>query len=149
MGEKLCLQKKGETAFMDEYAQRIRALPGRGCFTTGISSLAPFKKSSELSMSSSSKDNFILFVSFPYFGEASEKAILCLRSESVKLSDFRRLGLGAPDCTTVICKQEVDYTTGIQVDSGDALVHQARYMIFDNCKPQPTLPHSWPKHLTK
>lgn len=134
MGEKLGLQRKGETTFMNQYAQRIRALPGRRFFRTGISSLAPLKKSSELSRPCSSGDRFILMVSFPYFGEASEKVTLCPRSESVKLLDFKRLGLGAPDCTTVRCKAEIDYAGGLLVDIGDTLVHQVRYMIFDNRK---------------
>ena len=62
--------------------------------------------------------------------------------------DFKRLGLGALDCATVLCKVERDYTRGIRIEKGEVVVHQARYMIFDNRKLYAP-DHCRPKHLTK
>ena len=127
MGERLGLLRKGETAFMDAYSQRVRALPGRGRFRTGVSLRAPSRKPSESPKSGSSEDRFILFVSFPYFGRSSEEISLGPESESVGLLDFKRLGVGGPDPRAMVSKEEKD-------PIGEMLVHQARYMIFDNCK---------------
>ena len=127
MGEKLGLQRKGETAFMDAYSRRVRTLPGRERFRTGISLREPFKEPSQLPKSGSSEDRFILFVSFPYFGEPIEGVEFGPESESVKLSDFKYLGLDLPPHRVSVSKEERD-------DIGEILVHQARYMIFDNCE---------------
>ncbi|PUU79857.1 hypothetical protein B9Z19DRAFT_1124564 [Tuber borchii] len=94
-------------------------------FGTGVSLRAPSKKPSELSGPGPSEDRFVLFVSFPYFGGSSKKITLDPESESVKLLDFKRLGVGAPGRGAVVSEEERD-------DVGEILVHQARYMIFDN-----------------
>ena len=94
MGEKLGLQREGETAFMDAYLQTVRTLPGRGRFRTGVLLREPFKEPLELSRS---EDRFVLFVSFPYFGISSEKIILGREKESLKLLDSRLLGIDARD----------------------------------------------------
>ena len=125
MGEKLGLQREGETAFMDAYSRRVRTLPGSGRFRTGVSLREPFKGPSQLAKSSSSEDRFILFVSFPYFGESSEGVEFGPESESVKLLDFKRLGFDLPHSRGPANREEGD-------DIGEILVHQARYMIFDN-----------------
>ena len=126
MGEKLGLQREGETAFMDAYSRRVRTLPGRGRFRTGVSLREPFKEPLQLSKSGSSEDRFILFVSFPYFGESSEAVeFFGPESESVKLLDFKCLGLNLPRGRDPTSKEGRD-------DIGEILVHQARYMIFDN-----------------
>ena len=127
MAEKLGLQQEGETAFMDAYSQRVRALPGHRRFRTGVSLRAPFKKPSELPKSGSSEDRFILFVSFPYFGRSSEEITLGQERESLKLLDFRLLGVDA-------CERRVKVSEEERADIGEILVYQARYMIFDNCK---------------
>ncbi|KAG0641318.1 hypothetical protein HOY80DRAFT_883382 [Tuber brumale] len=124
IGEKLGLQKEGETAFTDAHLQRVQALPGRKRFRTGISLRVPFKEPSELSVSGSSEDRFILFVSFPYFGK-SYSIGLDEKSESVRLLDFKRLGVGDPHRGGAASEEGGDGLEGI-------LVHQARYMIFDN-----------------
>ena len=128
MGAKLGLLRDGGTAFMSAHLQRVQALPGRGRFRTGISLLAPFKRPSEFSESSPLRDRIILFLSFPYFGGSSEEVGLDSESESVKLMDFKRLGIDAPHDRAGVRENEKD-------NIGDILVHQARYMIFDNCKP--------------
>ena len=112
---------------MGAYLQRVRALPGHGRFRTGVSLLAPFKKPSELSRPGSSDARFILFVSFPYFGGSSEEITLGSERESVKLLDFKPRGAGAPDSRVAASEKE-------RVGKGEILVHQARYMVFDNCK---------------
>ena len=127
MGEKLGLLKGGDTAFIDAYLQRVRALPGRGRFGTGVSLRAPFKKPSELSGPGPSEDRFILFVSFPYFGGSSKEIALGPESESVKLLDFKRVEFDVSNPSTAVSEEERD-------DLEEILVHQARYMIFDNCK---------------
>ena len=144
MGEKLGLLREGETACIEAYSQRVRALPGRGRFRTGVTLREPPKELSE-SRKSGSSERFILLVSFPYFGESSEDISLDPESESVKLLDFKRLGIGAPDYSAVV-SQEGDDVVKILVEKGEILVHQARYMIFDNCK-QYAFADSWPKHL--
>ena len=126
MGNKLGLQGKGGAALMGPHLQRVRELPGRGRFRTGISLQAPFKKPSELSRLGSSGDRFILFVSFPYFGGSREEITLGPGRESVKLLDFKRLGVD-PDGGDVVNGE-------VKVDKREILVHQARYMVFDNCK---------------
>ena len=127
MGEKLGLQREGETAFMDAYSRRVRALPGRGSFRTGVSLREPFKEPSQLAKSGSSENRFILFVSFPYFGESSEGVEFAPESESVELLDFKRLGFDLPHRRAPANKEE-------RGDIGEILVHQARYMIFGNCE---------------
>ena len=119
---------------MDAHLQRVRQLPGHGRFRTGISLRAPFKEPSKLPKSGSrelsklgpSEDRFILFVSFPYFGESSQEIALGPQSETVRLIDFGSLGIDVPD-RGAVAKGEGDDIRGI-------LVHQARYMVFDNCK---------------
>jgi len=88
---------------------------------------SPRSGSSGQSKQSSSQDRFILFVSFPYFGRSSKKIGLDRDRESLKLLDFRLLGVDAGDRRVEVSEEE---TAGI----GEILVHQARYMIFDNCK---------------
>jgi len=78
---------------MGAHVQTVRSLPGFGRFRTGISLQAPFKKPSELSMSGSSEDRSILFVSFPYFGRSIGEIILDRERETVRLLDFKRLGV--------------------------------------------------------
>jgi len=119
MGAKLGLLGEDGTAFMRAHLQRVRALPGRGRFKTGISLRAPFSGRGAL------EDIIILFISFPYFGGSSEEIRLDLESESVKLIDFKGLGVDPHDGAVV--REERD-------NIGKILVHQARYMIFDNCK---------------
>ncbi|PUU82949.1 hypothetical protein B9Z19DRAFT_1061381 [Tuber borchii] len=125
VGEKLGLPKDGETTFMDAHLQRARALPGRGRFKTGVSLRAPPGEPSELSRPGSSETRFILFVSFPYFGGPRKEITLGLESESVELLDFKRMEAGAPDRRAAVNEEEGG-------NMGKLLVHQARYMIFDN-----------------
>ena len=125
MAEKLGLQKEGETAFIDAHSQRVRKLPGHRRFRTGISLWAPLEGPSEFLRSCSSKDRFILFVSFPYFGSCSGEIILGRKRESLKLLDFRLLGVNAGDRRVGVSGEE-------NAGKGEILVHQARYMIFDN-----------------
>jgi len=132
MAEKLGLQKGGETAFMDTYLQRVRELPGHERFRTGISLRTSFKEpsdlpksgSSQLARPGSSEDGFILFVSFPYFGGSSEGITLGPESESVRLLEFRHLGVDVPNRRAGVSEERDDI--------GEILVHQARYMLFDN-----------------
>ena len=135
MGEKLGLQKEGETTFMGPYLERVRELPGHERFRTGVSLRAPFKEPAELSRSES---RFILFASFPYFGGSSQGIVLGSESESIKLLDFKRLGLGLPARRAPASEEERDYIGEVPGEEGDdigeILVHQARYMIFDNSK---------------
>ncbi|PUU82959.1 hypothetical protein B9Z19DRAFT_966094 [Tuber borchii] len=129
MGEKLGLLREGDTTLMDAYLRRVRTLPGHGRFRTGISLRAPFKKPSGLSQlpkPGSSEDRFILFVSFPYFGGSTKEIPLGPENESVGLLDFKRLGVDVPDRKVVVVSEEE------RDDIGKILVHQARYMIFDN-----------------
>ena len=149
MAEKLGVKKKGEAAFMGGYLKSVRELPGREGFRTGISLRASFKEPSDLPKSDSSQlsrlgpseDRFILFVSFPYFGRSSEKITLSPKSESVKLLDFKRLGVGISDRNPGMSEERRDYIEeasveerGISVEEGEILVHQAQYMLFDNSK---------------
>ena len=135
MAERLGLQKEGETAFMGAHLERVRALPGQERFRTGVSLWTPFKElsklpksgSSELPEPGSSDDRFILFVSFPYFGISSEKIALDRERESLKLINFRLLGVDVRDR-----RVEVGWEGEAEIE--EILVHQARYMIFDNCK---------------
>ena len=147
MGEKLGLLREGRTACMDAYSQRVRALPGRGRFRTGISLRASFKEPCDPPKSGSSEYRFILFVSLPYFGESSEDISLDRESESVKLLDFRCMGGGAPEYRAAVSKEK-DEAEKIPAEKGEILVHQARYMIFDDCK-QYSLIYSWPKICTE
>jgi len=167
---------------MDAYSKRVRALPGKGQFRTGVSLRAPFKEPSDKKPSGKepsdkepsdkepsgkepsgkepsdkkspespkSEDRFILFVSFPYFGGSSEGVPLGPESESVKLLDFKRLGLDVPARRAPVSEEEGDDISAEEDrdDIGEILVHQARYMIFDNCK-QCALAYCGPKHVTK
>jgi len=135
MAQKLGLQREGETTFMDSYSQRVRALPGRGRFRTGISLRASFKEPSGLPKPGSLEDRFIFFLSFPYFGESSEDISLDHQSESLQLSGFRLLGVD----------RRVEVSEEERAGIGEILVHQARYMIFDNRKLYP-LTYCWVKH---
>ena len=144
MAEKFGLQREGETTFMDEYLPRIRELPGSSRFRTGVSLLESFVEqsylpnpgsleslksgSSHLPKPGSSEDRFILFVSLPYFGRSTEKIPPDPNNESVGLLDFKRLGVDAPS-RRALAKGEEE-----RDDIGKILVHQARYMVFDNCK---------------
>ena len=134
MAEKLGLQQEGETAFMDAYLRTVRTLPGRERFRTGVSLREPFKEPSQLAKLNSSEDRFILFVSFPYFGQSSEKIELDIESESVKLLEFKRLGASVCGRRAVAGRERSDDIRDTSVEEGEILVHQARYMIFDNCK---------------
>ncbi|PUU82945.1 hypothetical protein B9Z19DRAFT_965998 [Tuber borchii] len=120
MGEKLGLERDGETDFRGTYLQRVPTLPGHGRFRTGISLRAPLKRPTEASGHGSSGDRFVLFVSFPYFGRSNEEFILSPENESVTLLDFKSLGAHSSD------------PEGEGGDIRKILVHQARYMIFDN-----------------
>ena len=150
MAEKLGLKEEGETAFMGGYLKRVRELPGREGFRTGISLRASFKEPSDSPNSGSSGDRFILFASFPYFGRSTQKATLSPKSESVKLLDFRRLVVDVPDCKPGVSEDRRDYIEeilvekggvsvegGISIEEGEILVHQAQYMLFDNSKLYP------------
>ena len=134
MGEKLGLQKKGETTFMDKCLQGVPKLPGPGHFRTGISLRASFKKPSGLPEPGSSGGGFVLFVSFPYFGESSRGKELDSECESVKLREFKRLGVGVRGREAPVGRGRSNDTREILVEKDEILVHQARYMIFDNCK---------------
>ena len=125
MAQELHLQNAA--TFGDAHSERVSALPGRDRFRTGISLRVPAKKSSELPGSGSWEDRIILFVSFPYFGKPSSITSLGPGSESVGLLDFPRLGVDVPDRSATMSPRDKD-------DIGEILVHQARYMIFDNCK---------------
>ena len=127
MGEKLGLLGEGKTAFMDAHSQTVQALPGHGCFRAGISLQAPSKKPPKLPNSGSPKDRFTFFVSLPYIGRSSCSIPLDLESESVRLLDFNRLWVDIPGRRAVVNGEK-------RGDIGEILVHQARYMIFDNCK---------------
>ena len=124
MAQKLGLQQEGETTFMGPYLERVRALPGHKRFRTGVSLRAPFKGPAEISRL---EERFILFVSFPYFGISSEEIPLGRERESLKLLDFRLLGTDACDRRVKVSEEE-------RADIGEILVHQGRYMIFDNRK---------------
>ncbi|RPB03055.1 hypothetical protein L873DRAFT_1841387 [Choiromyces venosus 120613-1] len=116
MVKKLGLTSEGGTAFKDSHSNRVHALPGRKRFRTGISLRAPFQNSSD--------NGFTLFVSFPYFGKSSSGITLGSERESVGLLDFKRLGVHVHDDRT---REFVE-----EAGAGDILVHQARYMVFDN-----------------
>lgn len=152
MAEKLGLKKEDETAFMGGYLKRVRELPGREGFRTGISLQASFKKPSDLPRSGSSDDRFIFFVSFPYFGRSRGEVTLNSESESVKLLDFKRLGVEVPERRPGVSEAERDYIRqipgerGTPVDEGEILVHQAQYMLFDNSKLSAHV-YCLPKHL--
>ncbi|KAG0633175.1 hypothetical protein HOY80DRAFT_1141619 [Tuber brumale] len=125
IGEKLGLQKEGETAFMDAHLQRVQALPGRKRFRTGISLRVPFNKPPESSRSGLPEDICTLFISVPYLGKYTGRIQLGPQSESVRLLDFKQLGAKVPYRRVEASEEEGD-------DIEKILVHQARYMIFDN-----------------
>ena len=129
MGGKLDLGRKGEATFMGAHLQRVRALPGHRRFRTGVSLQAALKAPWERRLPHLSKYGFILFVSFPYFGTSSEEITLGQQRESLKLLDFKFLGVDSHDRRVQVSEEEV------VVRIGEILVHQARYMIFDNRKP--------------
>ena len=126
MAKELHLQNAD--TFGDTHLKRALALPGRGRFRTGISLRVPAKKLSVLVKPGSSEDKIALFVSFPYFGESSGEITLGPESESVKLLDFKHIGFDVSNRSTAVSEQEE------RDDIDEILVHQARYMIFDNCK---------------
>ncbi|KAG0638284.1 hypothetical protein HOY80DRAFT_1079318 [Tuber brumale] len=125
IGEKLSLQKEGETTFMDAHLQGVQALPGRERFRTGISLRVPFNKPPELPRSDLPEDRSTLFISVPYLGKCTSRIRLGPESESVRHLDFKLLGANVPYCRVGASEEEGD-------DIGEILVHQARYMIFDN-----------------
>ena len=125
MAQELHLQNAA--TFGDAHSKKVLALPGRERFRTGISLRVPAKKSSELSKSGPWEDRFILFISFPYFGGSGGITSLGPESESVELLDFKRLGADVSGHSAAVSGEDKD-------DVGEILVHQARYMIFDNCK---------------
>jgi len=112
--------------FGDEHSNRVLALPGRERFRTGISLRVPSKKPAELARPGSSEEKITLFVSFPYFGKSSSSIRLGPERESVRLLDFKRLGADVPGRSGMVAREEDDIT--------EILIHQARYMVFDNCK---------------
>ena len=61
---------------------------------------------------------------FPYFGESGKGIMFTPESETVRLLDFRSLGIDVPDRDSIVNKEERDDIRGI-------LVHQARYTVFD------------------
>jgi len=128
MMETLGLQGESETTFMDAYLRGVEALPGRGLFRTGVSLRAPFKEPL-----GSPDDRFALFVSFPYFGESSGEDELGPLRESVKLLEFKHLGVSVRGRRAAV-GGEGSNIGGVSVKKGEILVHQARYMIFDNCE---------------
>jgi len=97
----------------------------------------PPKNQSEWANPGPSEDRITLFVSFPYFGKASRSTPLGQESESVELLDFKRLGVDVPDRRAMM-NQENEAIAEI-------LMHQARYMIFDNRKLYSS-PYCLPKH---
>jgi len=113
--------------FGDAHSKRVLALPGCGRFRTGISLRVPSKKPQEWAKSGSSEERITLFVSFPYFGKSSGSIQLGPESESVRLLDFKRLGVDVPGSSGVVTVEGKDH-------SEEILVHQARYMVFDNSK---------------
>ena len=134
MGEKFGLQRKGETTFMDKCLQGVPKLPGPGHFRTGISLRASFQNPSGLPKPDSSGGGFVLFISFPYFGESSEEKELDSERESIKLREFKRLGVGVRGREAPVGRRRSNDTREVSVEKDEILVHQARYMIFDNCK---------------
>jgi len=112
--------------FGDAHSKRVLTLPGRGRFRTGFSLRVPPKNSSALAKSGSSENRITLFVSFPYFGKSSGSIPLGPESESVELLNFKHLEVDLPDRSAVV--------SGEDNSLGEILVHQARYIIFDNCK---------------
>ena len=112
--------------FGDSHSNRVLALPGRERFRTGISLRVSSEKPSELARPGSPEERITLFVSVPYFGKSSSSIQLDPESETVRLFDFKRLGVDVPSRWGVVAREEDDIT--------EILVHQARYMVFDNCK---------------
>ena len=115
------------TTFGEAHSRRALALPGRGRFRTGFSLRVPPKNQSELAKPSPSEDIITLFVSFPYFGKASRDSIpLGPESESLELLDFKSLEVYVPDRRAVVNPEDEAIA--------EIVAHQARYMIFDNCR---------------
>jgi len=110
--------------FGEAHSKRVLALPGRGRFRTGFLLWVPPKNPSELAKSGSSEDRITFFVSFPYFGKSGSSTPLGPESESVELLDFKNLGVDVPDRRAVVSRKGKDV--------GGIIVHQERYMIFDN-----------------
>ncbi|PUU82963.1 hypothetical protein B9Z19DRAFT_1040118 [Tuber borchii] len=110
--------------FWDAHSKRVLTLPGCGKFRTGFSLRVPSENPSVLAKLGSPEDRITLFVSFPYFGKSTSIITLGPERESVKLLDFKRLGVDAPDHSAVVSEGDVA--------PGEMLVFQARYMIFDN-----------------
>jgi len=120
------LHLRNPATFGEAHSKRVLALPGRGRFRTGFSLRVPPKNQSELAKPGPSEDRITLFVSFPYFGKSSSSIPMGPESESVELLDFKSLGDYVPDHRAVVNPEDKDI--------GGIRVHQARYMIFDNCK---------------
>ncbi|RPB03053.1 hypothetical protein L873DRAFT_1841385 [Choiromyces venosus 120613-1] len=116
MVKELGLASEDTPTFEKLHSDRVQALPGRGGFRTGISLRVPFQNPSN--------NGFTLFVSFPYFGKSSSGITLGTGRESVHLLDFKRLGVHVHDDRPGEFVEEAE--------AGDILVHQARYMVFDN-----------------
>ncbi|CUS12900.1 unnamed protein product [Tuber aestivum] len=125
MAGKLRLITERGATFRDEHSKRVEALPGHGRFRTGVSLRVPSKRLLESSGSDLSETRFTLFVSYPYFGEPNGEIPLGARSESVRLLDFKGLGVYERHGGGRI-------TGGSRIEIEEVLVHQARYMIFDN-----------------
>ncbi|CUS12902.1 unnamed protein product [Tuber aestivum] len=148
MAAGLHLPSEPDSTFGKAHSGRVLGLPGPKDFKTGISLRAPFKEPSEVPKSGLSEGRFILFASFPYFGEHDRNVPLGARSEreSVRLLEFKRLGARVPGRRASAGKQKgkekegenekeevgEDEVEEERDDIGDILVHQARYMIFDN-----------------
>jgi len=112
--------------FREAHSKRVLAFPGRGRFRTGLSLRVPPENPSELGKPGPLKDRIALFLSFPYFGISNSSTPLGPESESIELSDFKNLGVDVPDHRAVASPKNKDIR--------GTLVHQARYMIFDNRK---------------
>ena len=121
------LRLPNPATFGDAHSKRVSTLPGRERFRTGFLLRVPSVNPSKLAKSGSSEDRITLFVSFPYFGKSGSSIPLGPESESVELLYFKRLGVDVPGRSAVVSEGDKD-------DLPEILVHQARYMIFDNRK---------------
>jgi len=77
------------------------------------------------------------------FRKSSGSFPLGPESESVELLDFKHLGVDAPAHSTVVSGEKKE-------DIREILVHQARYMIFENCElSYPLLPTVAPQTIAE